>query len=693
MRNILLETSALDWGKISPSIFGSLFQSVMNPEQRRNLGAHYTSERNILKLIKPLFLDDLRAEFEKVQTSKPKLREFHQKLAKLKFLDPACGSGNFLIIAYRELRQLELEILRILYDDQLATSIESYIFLDVDQFYGIEYDEFASKIAEVAMWLIDHQMNMKISVEFGQYFARLPLKKSPKIVNGNALRIDWDTLVEGSYLDLLATRTNIIQVNEPLPHYETLNVYSKSVNFTKGELPKQDDKWHISPKGKVDYILGNPPFVGKQLQSKEQKKDMNLIFAAVNGAGVLDYVTAWYIKAAQYISGTKIKAAFVSTNSITQGEQVGILWNELLNKYKLKIHFAHRTFNWSNEAKNNAAVFVVIIGFANYEIKNKRLFEYESKNSEPHEILANNINPYLVNAVDLLILKRSKPICNVPQMLYGNKLVDGGYYLFNDFEKSEFIRNEPIAEKIFRPILSGDEYINGKNRWVLYLKEIKPNEINKLYLIKGRIESVQNYRKLSTKKQTRDTALTPTLFAEQRQPESNFLLIPRTSSENRAYIPMGFFDKYYIVNDSCTTLPNATIYNFGILMSKMHMTWTKYTCGRLKSDFRYSNVLVYNNFPWPQNPSKKNKNAVEEKAQKVLDVRAEFKINSLAVLYNPLSMPPKLVKVHQELDNAVDLCYRPQVFTNENTRIEYLFDLYNQYTMPLIKVSKKNRKK
>ncbi len=318
MREILLEASSLDWGKISPAIFGSLFQSVMNPEERRNLGAHYTSEKNILKLIKPLFLDELREEFKKVKTSKPKLHEFHKKLSTLKFLDPACGSGNFLIITYRELRQLEIEILRELFkSDELVTDISDIIWLDVDQFYGIEYDEFAARITETAMWLIDHQMNMKISEEFGQYFARLPLRKAAKIVNTNALRIDWQEVV---------------------------------------------------PKTELSYILGNPPFYGKQYQTKEQKEDMKLVFAGVKGAGVLDYVTAWYIRAAQYIQNTKIKVAFVSTNSISQGEQVGILWNELFNKYDIKIHFAHRTFNWKNKAKGKAAVHVVIIGFSNFEI-------------------------------------------------------------------------------------------------------------------------------------------------------------------------------------------------------------------------------------------------------------------------------------------------------------------------------------
>lgn len=354
MREILLQCSTLDWGKISPAIFGSMFQSVMNPEERRNLGAHYTSEKNILKLIKPLFLDELQEEFNKVKQNKKKLVEYHQKLGTLKFLDPACGCGNFLIITYRELRLLELEVLKILYKDgQLITDIKEIMHVEVDQFYGIEYDEFPVRIAEVAMWLMDHQMNLLVSEAFGLYYARLPLNKSASIVHGNALRVDWEQVV---------------------------------------------------PKTELSYILGNPPFYGKQLQTKEQKIDMKNIFSAVKGAGVLDYVTAWYIKAASYIQNTKIRVAFVSTNSISQGEQTGILWNELFNKYVIKIHFAHRTFNWKNEAKGNAAVHVVIIGFSNYDIKDKWLWYYENINGEPHQIKVKNINPYLVEGNDIVVL-------------------------------------------------------------------------------------------------------------------------------------------------------------------------------------------------------------------------------------------------------------------------------------------------
>ncbi|WP_347175386.1 class I SAM-dependent DNA methyltransferase [Polaribacter uvawellassae] len=693
MRSLLFEASGLDWGKISPAIFGSLFQSVMNPEERRNLGAHYTSEKNIFKLIKPLFLDELRAEFEKVKSSSKKLKEFHHKLSTLKFLDPACGSGNFLIITYRELRLLEIDILRETFKKgEQVLDVSSILWLDVDQFYGIEYDEFAAKIAEVAMWLIDHQMNMRVSEEFGQYFARLPLKKAAKIINGNALQIDWNTLTQTSNLDVSANKMNVFQVNEPITHYDTLNVYTKEINIRKGILPAKDTKWENNSFGKVNYIIGNPPFYGKSLQTKEQKEDMKMVFNNVKGAGVLDYVAAWYYKAAQYVLNTTTKVGFVSTNSISQGEQTGILWNELLNNYNIKIHFAHQTFNWTNEAKGKAAVHCVIVGFANFDTKDKFLFEYDDIKGEPHVKKVKNINPYLVEANDLVILKRRKPICNVSNISFGSMPNDGGNFLFTDDEKNNFLALEPNAVNFIKPLLGGYEFLNGKKKWCLWLKDIKPNELRNLKEVQKRVDNVKNLRLKSSRAATQKLAAYPTLFGELRQPKNKFILIPLTSSENRKYIPMGFFNSDYILNNTCSAIDNATLYEFGVLQSEIHISWVKYTCGRLKSDYRYSNEMVYNNFPWPKNPSEKNKKRVEEKAQKVLDVRATFSESSLADLYHPLTMPPTLVKAHNELDKAVDLCYRPQAFTNETTRIEYLFDLYNQYTVPLLNTPKKKKK-
>ncbi|AFY72794.1 hypothetical protein Syn7502_00646 [Synechococcus sp. PCC 7502] len=643
MREMLLEACGFDWGKISPAIFGSMFQAVMNQTERRNLGAHYTSEKNIQKLIRPLFLDDLYAEFEKAKGSKGKLEELHNKIANLHFLDPACGCGNFLIITYRELRDLEILILLELNKSgQLVTDVSSIIQVDVDQFAGIEYDEFAVRVAEVAMWLIDHQMNVKVSNEFGQYFVRLPLKKAAKIVHGNSLRIDWESVVS---------------------------------------------------KEKLNFILGNPPFVGKHLQNAAQKADMEVIFAGVNGAGVLDYVTPWYIKTAQLIQDTDIRCAFVSTSSISQGEQVGILWQELYNQYKIKIHFAHRTFRWSNEAKGNAAVHCVIIGFGLQNVDNKRLFEYVDIKGEPTERKAKNINPYLTEGNDLIILKRGKPICNVPEMLKGSQPTDGGNLLLTDEDKNQYTYQEQSGTKFIRPFISADEFLNGKTRWCFWLTDIQPNELKKLPLLMERVNKVRQMRLSSTKQATVKWADFPTVFTENRQPNSNYVLVPRVSSENRKYIPMGFFDSKAIASDTCITIPNGDLYIFGVLTSEMHMTWVKYVCGRLKSDFRYSNTIVYNNYPFPETTNDKQKQKVETAAQAVLDIRAKYPDSSLADLYDPLTMPPDLVKAHQALDKAVDLCYRPQPFVSELNRIEYLFSLYEALNAPLLKVEKKKRVK
>ncbi|MFN8302605.1 MAG: DNA methyltransferase [Saprospiraceae bacterium] len=635
MREMLLEACGLDWGNISPAIFGSMFQAVMNPKERRNLGAHYTSERNIQKVIRPLFLDDLYREFEKAKGSRARLNELHQKIAQLHFLDPACGCGNFLIISYRELRELEILILRELNKTgQGFLNVRDIIQVDVDQFAGIEYDEFPARVAEVAMWLIDHQMNMKVSEEFGQYFVRLPLSKAAKIVHGNALRIDWGEVV---------------------------------------------------PKERLSYILGNPPFIGKSLQNESQRSDMDLVFANVEGSGLLDYVTAWYYKAAQFIKETKMKVAFVSTNSVVQGEQVGILWGELFSKFHVKIHFAHTTFKWNNEARGNAAVHCVIVGFASFDTLEKRLYTYEDITGEPHEKAVKNLNPYLVEGKDLVLGSRKKPISPVPPIVNGSKPVDGGQLIFTDKEKEMFLENEPGAEKFFRVFAGADDFINGKIRWCLWLKDFPPNEIRNFPRVLERVENVRNLRLKSPKEYTRKAALTPTLFEQIRQPISDYILIPRHSSENRLYLPIGFLKKEVIVADSATFIPNATFYHFGILASKMHIAWVKYTCGRIKSDFRYSNSIVYNNYPFPINPTDAQKKKVEEAAQAVFDTRAKYPRSSLADLYDPVTMPPDLVRAHAALDKAVDLCYRPQPFGSELVRIEFLFGLYEQLTAPMFR--------
>lgn len=641
MRQALLNCCYIDWSKISPAIFGSMFQSVMNPKERRNLGAHYTSETNILKLIKPLFLDELWNEFENIKDNKNKLLEYHKKLGNLKFLDPACGCGNFLVITYRELRLLELEVIKtLLFKHQKIRkevasdaniNISLIARLDVDQFFGIEYEEFPARIAEVAMWLIDHQMNMLISNEFGQYFVRLPLKKAAKVVHGDALETDWESVIS---------------------------------------------------KNDLSFILGNPPFIGSKIMKQGQRDQIIKEFDNSEGSGVLDYVTGWYIKAAKFIQGTKIKVAFVSTNSIVQGEQTSILWGQMLNKYKIKIHFAHRTFKWSNEAKGNAAVYCVIVGFANYDTNNKSIFEYEDIKGEAHELKVKNINPYLVDAKDILINKSSNPICNVPKMSFGNMPLDGGYLLLSDEEKNEFTLRDPEAEKFIKPLISAYEFLNGEKRWCLWLVGAEPRELKQLPEVLKRIEAVKKFRLDSVAPSTQKFAATPTLFRDRNQPDS-YILIPSTTSENRKYIPLGSFGKNDIANNSCHTVPNGNLYHFGILMSAMHMAWVKSVCGRLESRFRYSKDIVYNNYPWPENPSDKQLKAIETASQKVLNARLEFPNSSLSDLYDPLTMPPILIKAHHELDKAVDLAYRSQPFTSEANRMVFLFELYEKYTADL----------
>lgn len=640
MRQALLDCCYIDWSKISPAIFGSMFQSVMNPKERRNLGAHYTSETNILKLIKPLFLDELWAEFESIKNNKNKLPEFHKKISQLKFLDPACGCGNFLVITYRELRLLEIDVLRSLNKSgQGFLDVREIIWLDVDMMGGIEYEEFPARIAEVAMWLIDHQMNMLISNEFGQYFARLPLKNSAKIVHDDALEVDWETVI---------------------------------------------------PKEQLSYIIGNPPFIGSNIMKQNQRDQIVREFENIAGGGTLDYVTGWYSKASKYIQNTKIKVAFVSTNSIVQGEQTNLLWGLLQNKYKIKIHFAHRTFRWSNEAKGNAAVYCVIIGFANYDTSNKSIFEYEDIKGEAHEIKAKNINAYLVDAKDILVEKKKKPICNVPNIIKGNYYAKSEGLIIEEEDLNHLIINEPNAKKWIKLLIGADEFINNRKRYCLWLVNCPPEELRKMPLVMERVNRVKQDRLKSTDKGMQN--LTPTQFRETNNPD-NCLVIPVVSSERRKYIPIGFIDKNTISTNGNLIMPNGELFHFGVLMSTMHIAWVKTVCGRLKSDFRYSKDIVYNNFPWAENPSEKQIKQIEEKAQNVLNVRASFPNSSLGDLYNPLTMPTTLTKAHNELDKAVDSAYRTAPFISEANRMVYLFELYEKYTADLFTKEKPKKKK
>ena len=660
MREALLDACALDWSAISPAIFGSLFQSIMDDKARRNLGAHYTSEENILKLIKPLFLDELWAEFEKVKNNRNRLFEFHKKLRSLTFFDPACGCGNFLVISYRELRELELAVLRASAEKtnasgQLSVDVHTLLGVNVDQFYGIEIEEFPAQIAQVALWLMDHQVNLRVSEEFGQYFARIPLRTTPHVVHGNALTIDWETVL---------------------------------------------------PAANCSFVLGNPPFVGAKFMDDAQRDDTRAVFAGIDNAGLLDFVAAWYVKAAKYIKTSPVRAepveasprcAFVSTNSISQGEQVGVLWGWMLAQ-GIHIQFAHRTFSWSNEASGKAAVHCVIIGFGLEDKPNKVIFEYDDIKGEPHPIAANTINPYLVDAPNVVLPRRSSPICDVPNIGIGNKPIDDGNYLFTTAEKLTFIASEPASEKWFRRWLGADEFLNGYERWCLWLGDCPPAELRAMPEAMKRVQAVKTSRLASKSPPTQKLAATPTRFHVENMPKAPYLVLPEVSSERRLFIPFGFEQPSTLCSNLVKIAPNATLVHFGILSSTMHMAWVRTTCGRLESRYRYSKDIVYNNFPWPELPKNESKmvlagvsiayTAIENAAKTVLDERAKHQTGdspaSLADLYDPLTMPPALLKAHQKLDAAVDKAYEAsggkKAYKSDAERVAFLFDLYQRMT-------------
>lgn len=657
MREALLDACALDWSAISPAIFGSLFQSIMDPKARRHLGAHYTAEDNILKLIRPLFLDELWAEFERVKNQRQRLFEFHKKLRALTFLDPACGCGNFLVIAYRELRRLELEVLRASYrSGQQLLDVQQLIRVDVDQFYGIEIEEFPTQIAQVALWLVDHQMNLLVSEEFGQYYARIPLRSAPHIVHGNALRLDWNDVL---------------------------------------------------PAERCRYVLGNPPFVGAKQMDDTQRADARAVFGNLDNAGLLDYVAAWYVRATRYLqqahaataSATdRPRAAFVSTNSITQGEQVGVLWGWLLAQ-GVHIHFAHRTFRWSNEARNKAAVHCVIIGFGLDDRADKTLYEYADVAGEPLALRVQHLNPYLVEGPDVLLPRRSRPLCDVPAIGIGNKPIDGGHYLFTPAERDAFIAREPRSARWFRRWLGAEEFLNGTERWCLWLGECPPAALRAMPLVLQRVQAVRAFRLASRSEPTRRLADTPTRFHVENMPDAPYLVIPEVSSERRAFIPIGFEQPDTLCSNLVKIVPHATPYHFGILSSTMHNAWVRAVCGRLKSDFRYSAAIVYNNFPWPDLPAdapassaaQRARTAIEDAARHVLAVRATHQEGerpaSLADLYDPLTMPADLRKAHQRLDAAVDaayaLCGGARTWPHEAERVAFLLARYQQLSAAL----------
>lgn len=666
-RAALLRCCQFDWSRISPGVFGSLFQGVMEPKERRAKGAHYTSEDNIRRLIDPLFLDDLKAELTKARAAGgpahkiPSLRRlsdpatkreltplevFHDKLASLRFLDPACGCGNFLVVAYRELRALELEVLRAHYGEQLPLGLDvgDLARVNVDQFYGIELEEFPALIAETALWLTDHQVNLTFSKAYGKLYTRIPLKKSPTIAAGkNALRINW--------ADVL-------------------------------------------PPAQCSYVLGNPPFIGQTYQSAEQKSEQALILGDVEAVGVLDYVCNWYELAACYIRDTAIKCAFVSTNSITQGEQAGILWSHLFRKHGIKIHFGFRTFAWSNEASGKAAVHVVIVGFSVQAPTKTSIYEEKEDGTVAVASGTLPISPYLVAGSTAVVCSRSNPLGNVPKMSWGNKPTDGGHFLLEPAEKSALIADEPQSEKFIRRYIGGGDFINDIERYCLWLVNADPTTLRRCPRILERIEQVRAFRLRSSAASTRAYADKPTLFRQIAQPNTQYLAVPEVSSENRRYIPMAFLPSEVICSNTLQFVPDATTYHFGVLTSMMHMAWMRQVAGRLKSDYRYSNTLVYNNYPWPE-PDSKQRAAIEKAAQAVLDARAPRLDSgaSLADLYDQLTMPADLLKAHQALDHAVDKAYRATSFTSERERVEYLFQRYESLADPLAPTAKPAKKR
>ena len=624
-----------DWSDISPTIFGAVFESTLNPETRRSGGMHYTSIENIHKVIDPLFLDDLKAEFEEikqikvVKTKERKLRAFQDKLASLKFLDPAAGSGNFLTESYLSIRRLENEVVNELTNGQMFMGYEDFtpIKVNISQFYGIEINDFAVTVARTALWIAENQMMkatediIKLPLNF------LPLKTNAHIVEGNALRIDWNDVVD---------------------------------------------------KNELNYIMGNPPFVGARLmkQGSIQKKEVQDTFGKIKDVQDLDYVTCWYKIAANYIQNTKIEVCFVSTNSICQGSQVPILWNTLLNEFHIHINYAYQTFRWNSESLDQAAVHCVIVCFANYNRKSKYIYPLDSDKQ-----IVKNISPYLTEGTDTFVVASKNALCNVPKMSFGNQPRDGGNFVISPDERTEILSKEPDLEKWLHPYIGAEEFIKGKKRYCLWLVHATPNDIKRSKILYNKVEAVRQFRLSSSAKTTNGYAKVPNCFAQMTQPEGvDYLIVPRVSSENRIYIPIGFMLPDNISSDAVQIVPNATVFHFGVLTSNVHMAWMRAVCGRLKSDYRYSKEIVYNTFPWPE-PTESQKRRIEETAQGILDVREKYADTPMSTLYDRTLMPNDLYKAHKANDKAVMQAYgMPIKETDESACVAWLMRLYQKMT-------------
>lgn len=605
--DILLHKASenFDWSEISPTIFGAVFESTLNPETRRSGGMHYTSIENIHKVIDPLFLDNLKDELEKIKeikvekTRKQQLEAFRNKLSTLTFLDPACGSGNFLTETYISLRRLENEALIAQTRGQTMIDLGDVIKVSIGQFYGIEINDFAVTVAKTALWISESQMMKETEEIVNQQLEFFPLKSYANIVEGNALRIDWNDVIL---------------------------------------------------KDKLSYIMGNPPFVGGMMMSREQKQDITAVVGDVKGVGELDFVSGWYYKATDYIKGTSIEVAFVSTNSICQGQQAVTMWKPLFEE-GIKIQFAYRTFVWDSEAQQKARVHCVIVGFSFVNRKSKIIYD----SNRVH--IVSNINSYLMDAENIFIDSKSKPICNVPPMNFGNMPRDGGGFILTDEEKEELIKKEPLSAKWIHHYIGAEEFINNKSRWCLWLVGANPHELKQCPTVMKRIEFVRNFRLKSKAESTRKFASTPMIFAQITQPSNeDYIIIPSVSSEKRRYIPIGFMSKNTIASNAVQIIPNAELYHFGILTSNVHMAWMRALAGRLEMRYRYSKDIVYNNFPWP-NPTKEQQAKIEKTAQAILTAREIYKDCSLADLYDEVAMPPELRKAHQFNDKAVMEAY------------------------------------
>ena len=629
LRDLLLGKASddFDWSEISPTIFGAIFESTLNPETRRSGGMHYTSIENIHKVIDPLFLNDLRAELDTIlaisqeKKRNQQLRDYQQRLASLRFLDPACGSGNFLTETFLSLRRLENECLKALLNDQSALDFfDDRIFVNIHQFYGIEINDFAATVAKTALWIAESQMVNETAKILARDIDFLPLKSYSNIIEGNALTLDWN---------------------------------------------------EVCPASELNYIIGNPPFVGYAYQSKEQKDDLAKLGKELGKN--IDYVAGWYYKAAQLMQGTSIKAALVSTNSITQGEQVAAIWKPLIEKFGIAINFAHRTFRWDSEASIKAHVHCVIIGFSTQSSHSKIIYDGENI------IQAKNINPYLLDAVNIFIDNRKQPLCDVSAMIKGSQPTDGGNLILSEDEKNDLSNKFPQISSYIHTYIGADEFINNKKRYCLWLVNANPMLLRQCPPILERIEKVRQMRLASPKAATQKWADYPTLFTENRQPISDYLLVPRVSSERRRYVPVGFIEQHVVTSDSAFVVPNATLYHFGIITSNVHMAWMRVVCGRLKSDYRYSNTIVYNNFPWPA-ITLEQEAEISRTAQAILDARNLYPDCSLADLYDEVTMPVELRRAHQANDRAVMRAYGLPVTTSESDTVAHLFKLYEELT-------------